>query len=132
MNEQDRGQVMPLHLAAVASVIALLIITAVMLSALFTRTSSHPPIEVPPFALGPFLGASLSIGGAVVYLVLKRAPYCRVISLLFALSALVSFGPQKFFDPWFSRVWPAVITAQLAVLVILVWFLAGFKRRDMF
>lgn len=34
--------------------------------------------------------------------------------------ALISFGPQKYFDAQFGLIWPAVILGQLAALVILV------------
>ena len=47
-----------------AAVAALLALTGAMLLAMFTRTEPHPPLEVEPFALGPFLAASLAIGAA--------------------------------------------------------------------
>ena len=103
-----------------AAIAALLVLTGVMLLALFSRTAPHPPIEVPAFAIGPFLGASLAIGAAAFHLVCQGARFGGGLAILFAITALVSFGPQKYFDPAFSRIWPAVITAQVAVVVILV------------
>jgi len=112
-----------------AAIIALLVLTAVMLLALFSRTSPHPPLEVVPFALGPFLGASLAMGAAALHLVRQGAHHGTTLAVLFALTALVSFGPQKYFDPAFSRIWPAVIMAQIAVLVIVACGIATLRRR---
>ncbi len=101
-----------------AAIVVLLVLTGVMMLALVSRTAPHPPLEVPPFALGPFLGASLAIGAAAFHLIRQGARYGSTLAVLFALTALVSFGPQKYLDPVFSRIWPAVITAQFAVIVI--------------
>ena len=38
----------------------------VMLSALYTETVPHPPLRVAPFALGPFLGATLAVIAAAL------------------------------------------------------------------
>ena len=114
---------------ASAAIVALLVLTGVMLFALFTRTKPHPPLEVAPFAIGPFLGASLAIGAAAFHLVRQGARYGSTLAVLFALTALVSFGPQKYFDPVFSRIWPTVITAQIAVVVIVAWSILVLMRR---
>ncbi len=98
-----------------------MIVTGVMLLALMTRTQPHPPLEVAPFAIGPFLGASLAIGAAALHLVRHGARFGGALAILFAATVMVSFGPQKYFDPAFSRIWPAVITAQIAVVVIVAW-----------
>jgi hypothetical protein len=115
---------------ASAAIIVLLVLTGVMLLALFSRTVPYPPLEVPPFALGPFLGASLAIGAAAFHLVRQGARYGSTLAILFAVTALVSFGPQKYFDPIFSRVWPAVITAHIAVIVIVAWCIVTFRKRE--
>ncbi len=99
-----------------AAVMVLIVLTTVMVLALFTRTPPHPPIEVAPFALAPFLGASLAIGMAALWLARRGAG--AWLALAFAATALVSYGPQKYFDPAFSRIWPAVLLAQAAVAVI--------------
>jgi hypothetical protein len=113
---------------ATAAILVLLTLTGVMLLALFARAEPHPPLEVPPFALGPFFGASLAIGVAALHLLRLGASYGATLASLFALTALVSFGPQKYFDPAFSRIWPAVVTAQIAVVVIIGWSVAAFRR----
>ncbi len=128
----DRENAMPprSHLAT-AAILVLLTLTGVMLLALLSRTPPHPPLDVPPFALGPFLGAHLAIGAAAFYLLRAGARHGTMLALLFGLMALVSFGPQKYFDPDFSRIWPAVITAQIALGVLLAWSLGIWrKQRD--
>ena len=102
-----------------AAVAALLALTGAMLLAMFTRTEPHPPLEVEPFALGPFLAASLAIGTAAYGLAVRGMRFTMAITLLFALTALVSYGPQKYVDPAFPKIWPAVIVAQAAIAVIL-------------
>ncbi len=116
------------HVNISASIIALLILNVVMLLALFTGTVPHPPHEVPPFALGPFLGASLALGAAALHLVQRRARYGTALAVFFALVVLLSFGPQKYFDPVFSRIWPAVILGQVAVCIIFYSALVTFKK----
>lgn len=103
-----------------AAVAVLLVLTSAMLLAMFTRTEPHPPLEVGPFALGPFLAASLAIGTAAYVLIARGARWGLWIALLFALTALVSYGPQKYFDAALPKIWPAVIMAQAAVAAIFV------------
>lgn len=104
---------------AAAAIMVLLVLTGAMLFALFTRTEPHPPLEVEPFAIGPFLAASLATGAAAYGLMVRGMRFAMAIALLFALTALVSYGPQKYVDPAFPKIWPAVIVAQLAIAVIL-------------
>ncbi len=111
-----------------AAVLVLLVLTAVMLLALFSRTAPHPPLEVAPFALAPFLGASLAIGAAAFHLLSQGSRYGEIAAIVFAVTAVLSFGPQKYFDPAFSRIWPAVITAQVAVLFILAGCISTWRR----
>lgn len=119
----------PQSYPATAAILVLLTLTGVMLLALFSRSPPHPPLEVPPFALGPFLGASLAIGAAAFHLLRQGARCGGALAVLFALTALVSFGPQKYLDPEFSRIWPAVIVAQIAVIAILAWSIVALRRR---
>ncbi len=131
MSHSHSGSEEPLppdSFAASAALITLLIITGVMLLALMTRTQPHPPLEVSPFAIGPFLGASLAIGAAALHLVRHDARFGGALALLFAATVMVSFGPQKYFDPAFSRIWPAVITAQIAVVVIVAWSILALRQ----
>ena len=32
----------------------------------------------------------------------------------------MSFGPQKYFDAQFTLIWPAVVSGQIAAIVVLV------------
>ena len=111
-----------------AAIIVLLVLTGVMLLALFSRTEPHPPLEVAPFALGPFLGASLAIGLAAFYLIRNGQRLGPLVAVLFVVTTMVSFGPQKYFDPAFPRIWPAVVTAQLAMVVILIESIIARRR----
>ena len=111
-----------------AAIVVLLTLTGVMLAALFSRTAPHPPLQVAPFALSPFLGASLAIGAAAFHLLRQGVRFGGTLAVLFALTAVVSFGPQKYFDPEFSRIWPAVITAQIAVVAIFAWSIVALMK----
>ena len=104
----------------VAAIVVLMVLTGTMLLAMFTRTEPHPPLVVEPFALGPFLAASLAIGAAAYCLAVRDMRFALLIALFFALTALVSYGPQKYVDPAFLDIWPAVILAQGAIVVIIL------------
>jgi hypothetical protein len=80
-----------------AALVTLAILQLVMLGALFTQTPPHPPIAVAPFALGPFLGASISMAVAAIVLGATRTRLGTVVSVLAALLGLVSYGLS-----WFS------------------------------
>ncbi|MYA87258.1 MAG: hypothetical protein F4X97_02180 [Boseongicola sp. SB0662_bin_57] len=90
-----------------------------MLLTMLTRTKPHPPREGEPCALGPSLAASLAIGSAAYVLVARGARHSMATAFLFALTALVSHGPQAYFDAALSRIWPAAIVAQLAIAAIM-------------
>ena len=115
--QTGRGQAGDSYTAA--AIFALLVLTGAMLLAMFTRSEPHPPLEVEPFSLGPFLAASLAIGTAAYGLVVRGTRFAMAIALLFMLTALASYGPQKYVDPAFPKIWPAVIVAQVAMAVIL-------------
>ena len=119
----------PAETQASAAILVLLVLTVVMLLALFSRTPPHPPLAVPPFALAPFLGASLALGAAALHLLRGSARHGFTLAALFALTALVSFGPQKYFDAAFPQIWPAVVTAQLAIGALAVSCFARFRQR---
>lgn len=104
---------------SIAALSALIILQAVMLCALFAGISPHPPAATPLFGIAPFLGASLAAAFAAI---LHGGTSCRVgriLSLLATFMALISFGPQKYFDAQFGLIWPAVIGGQIASLVLL-------------
>ncbi len=102
--------------------------TGAMQFALFSGAPPYPPLDVPPFALAPFLGASIAIGAAAFHLLRQGVRFGNLLAVLFALTALVSFGPQKYLDPEFLKIWPAVVTAQITVVAILVWSIPALRR----
>lgn len=103
-----------------ASLGVLLVLQIVMLAALFTETPLHPPLAIPLFGLGPFLGASIAVAVAAFQLGDATTRAGRVASLLAGALALLSFGPQKWFDPAFGGIWPAVVLAQLAIIALVL------------
>lgn len=103
---------------ATAGLIALIALQTVMLGSLLTSTAPHPPLSTPIFGMGPFLGASLACAGAAIYLGPALSGAGRILAGLAAFAALVSFGPQKYFDAQFPLTWPAVISGQIAVATI--------------
>ena len=51
----------------------------------------------------------------------------KTLAGLAACAALVSFGPQKYFDAQFPLIWPSVIIAQIAALALV---LAPFQKPE--
>lgn len=102
----------------VAALATLILLQGIMLSALYAGIRPHPPITTPLFGIAPFLGAAMSIAlGAIIVRPLESRAG-RILSVLAALMALVSFGPQKYFDAQFGLIYPAVLLSQFAALVI--------------
>lgn len=94
----------------------LVAIQGIMLASLYLKLAPHPPRTIPLFAMAPFLAVSIGTALCAMQLAVYRSG--RVLAALAALMALLSFGPQKYFDPAFSEIWIAVIASQLAVLSI--------------
>lgn len=96
----------------------LIILQGVMLAALLFKLPPHPPEVIPIGGMAPTLGASLS--AAFAALVMKGDGAAGKLFIIVAcLFAAISYGPQKYFDPAFSLVWPAVVTAQIAIVALL-------------
>lgn len=110
MNVNERG--------AVTALSVLIILQVVMLTALLTKTVPHPPTATPLFGIGPFLGASLSAAFASIVLGPTKSTIGKVLAVMAGICALVSFGPQKYVDPQFPLIWPAVVTGQIAILAL--------------
>ncbi|MEM6461248.1 MAG: hypothetical protein AAF724_04960 [Pseudomonadota bacterium] len=114
---------------ALAALAALILLQVIMLSALYAGIAPHPPNVTPLFGMGPFIGASISIAlAAIIVHPLSSAPG-RSLSVLAALMALVSFGPQKYFDAQFGLIWPAVVLGQLSALLVFVSVLNAIRQR---
>ena len=104
------------HIAAALA--TLILLQAIMLSALYAGIRPHPPIATPLFGIAPFLGAAMSVALAAIIVQPLGSRTGRILSVLAALMALVSFGPQKYFDAQFGLIYPAVLLGQFAALVI--------------
>ena len=80
----------------------------------------HPPAATPLFGMAPFLGAAISAALAAMVIGPDAGKVGRGLGCLAALLALVSFGPQKYFDAQIGLIWPAVVAGQMAACFILV------------
>ncbi|MCK0126625.1 hypothetical protein MWU76_19700 [Gelidibacter sp. F2691] len=104
------------HTAALG---ALIILQLTMLMALLFKIPPHPPEVIPFGGMAPVIGASLCAAfAALVFRGEGRSGKALVICA--CLLAAISYGPQKYFDPAFNLVWPAVITAQIAIIALIV------------
>jgi hypothetical protein len=108
------------HARAQAALLTLIILQVVMLAALYTQTPPHPPRAIVLFALGPFLGTSISAAASAMVLGATATRQGMAAALLAAALALISFGPQKWIDPAIGEIWPAVLAAEVAVAVLVV------------
>lgn len=97
----------------------LIVLQLTMLGALFAQSAPHPPATIPLFAIAPFLAAALSAASAAVIIGPLDTASGRVLSVLAALMALLSYGPQKYLDAQFALIWPAVITGQIAAVAVI-------------
>ena len=101
-----------------AALSALIILQLIMLLSLFTLTRPHPPVAIPLFAIAPFLATSLSLAVAALIIGPVENGMGRTLAVMAGLAALLSFGPQKYTDPQFALIWPAVIGGQVAALAL--------------
>ncbi|SFA80755.1 hypothetical protein SAMN05421688_1066 [Poseidonocella pacifica] len=102
-----------------AALATLVVLQLIMLTALYAGVPPHPPAAIPLFGMAPFLGAAISTAIAAMVTGPNTGRAGRGLSGFAALLALVSFGPQKYFDAQIGLIWPAVVTGQLAAIVIL-------------
>jgi hypothetical protein len=102
-----------------AALASLIILQSVMLSALYAGVPPHPPEAIPLFGIAPFLGLALSVAAAALILGPGSSHAGRCAGCVAALMALLSFGPQKYFDAQFALIWPAVLGGQVASLVLI-------------
>ena len=112
------GITMTLASPSTNALTALIIFQLVMLTAMFTQTEPHPPLTIPLFAMGPFLGAAIALAVCAILSGSEATRPGRYLAILATIAALLSFGPQKWFDPLFPQIWPAVIGAQICAVVI--------------
>lgn len=105
---------------ATAALATLILLQVVMLTALYAGIRPHPPSAIPLFGIAPFVGASVSVALSAIILGPLANTTGRTLSVMAALTALVSFGPQKYLDSQIGLIWPAVILGQVAALVLVV------------
>ena len=108
------------------SLSGLIILQLVMLVAMLTETAPHPPLTIPLFAMGPFLGSAIALAFCSILMGSEHTKPGRILAIGATIAALISFGPQKWFDPLFHQIWPAVIGAQICAAVIIM---RSFPRR---
>ena len=113
-----------------AALSALIILQLVMLGALYAQVPPHPPATIPLFAIAPFLAVALATAAAALIVGPVAGRTGRALSLLAGLMALLSFGPQKYLDPQFPLIWPAVLAAQVAVIAVFVGVLFRHGQRS--
>ncbi|MRU14780.1 hypothetical protein FDP25_04970 [Roseovarius sp. A21] len=108
-----------------AALLGLVVLQLVMLTALYAGVPPHPPEATPLFGIAPFLGMALA--AALAAMTLGATGAGRLIAAFAALAAAISFGPQKYLDPAFPLIWPAVLSGQVAIVTVLVMV---FKRPE--
>lgn len=107
---------------------SLIILQAVMLASLFAGVAPHPPATTPVFGIGPFLGVALAVTASAIIIGPAEGRMGPILSGFAALAALMSFGPQKYFDAQFSLIWPAVLAGQFAAGALLISCFAQLAR----
>ena len=118
----------PTNRPFVAALSTLVILQAIMLSALYAGIRPHPPEATPLFGMAPFIGAAIAAAVSAMILNPAETAAGRGLALVAALLAAVSFGPHKYFDAQFPLIWPAVIAGQIAIVTILLRMVAMFSR----
>ena len=114
-----------------AALTVLIVLQLTMLTALFARSAPHPPATIPLFAIAPFLAVALATASAAIIIGATDTIPGRLLSIAAAVLALLSYGPQKYFDAQFALIWPAVIAGQLAaVALILLVAYAAMRTSD--
>lgn len=115
---------------AMAALSTLIVLQVTMLGALFAQSAPHPPATIPLFAIAPFLAAALSAATAAIVLGPLDTIAGRILSVLAALMALLSYGPQKYLDAQFALIWPAVIAGQVAAVAVIGLAVTAPPRRS--
>ena len=101
-----------------AALVTLIILQAIMLMALFAGVAPHPPAHIPLFGIAPFLAVAISAAVSAIILGPLTSRSGQILTVLATFGALLSFGPQKYVDAQFALIWPAVISGQIAAIII--------------
>ncbi|MEL7257101.1 MAG: hypothetical protein AAFN80_04565 [Pseudomonadota bacterium] len=124
-----KGTALMFHGICIRSACTMLaVIQCVMLTSLYFGIEPHPPRATPLFAMAPFL--AVSIGIALCAIQQAGTSAGTVFAVASATTALISFGPQKYFDAAFSEIWIAVLAAQIAIFAIFFTTFGAYKKRS--
>lgn len=115
----------------IAALATLILLQGIMLSALYAGIRPHPPVATPLFGIAPFIGAAMSVALAAIIVQPLNSREGRILSVIASLMALISFGPQKYFDAQFGLIYPAVLLGQFAALVIFVSVIKVARPQEM-
>ena len=126
-NETGSAEMAQAENAGRPCLMILAVLQLLMLGALYTKTPPHPPLEVAIFALAPFISASIAL--ALAACMMTKGKTASLVSLLACLTALVSYGPHKWFGPSIGSIWPAVLLAQVAILAIVFQLFDEFRSK---
>lgn len=112
---------------AYAALTTLIIVQLIMLASLFAGLAPHPPRTIPFFAMAPFLSVSMAITASAMIIGPLTGKLGKSLSVLAALCALLSYGPQKWVDPAIGEIWPAVLAGEIAAFGLIA---LAVKRRS--
>jgi hypothetical protein len=115
---------------AIAALSTLILLQGVMLSALYAGVAPHPPVSTPLFGMAPFIAASVSAAFCAIFLGPLSSRAGRILSVVAVFLALVSFGPQKYFDAQFALIWPAVLSGQIAAITVFLGIVSTSKSQQ--
>lgn len=104
----------------VAALASLIVLQLVMVFSLFAKVPPHPPEVIPISGIGPLIGVSVALALSAIIVGPTKDLAGRILSILAVVLALISYGPQKYIDAQFPLIWPAVVSAQFAAIVILM------------
>lgn len=111
-----------------AALAMLILLQFIVLSALYAGIRPHPPEATPLFGIAPFLGVAMGTALSAIILQTLRTRAGRLLCVVAALMALVSFGPQKYLDAQFGLIWPAVIFGQMSALSALFHAVQAYRQ----
>ncbi len=113
-----------------AALTTLIVLQLTMLAALFAQSAPHPPATIPLFAIAPFLAAALATAAAAIVIGPTDTIPGRILSVMAALMALLSYGPQKYLDAQLGLIWPAVVAGQIATVAVILLVASAAMRRS--
>ena len=112
--------------AGISSLMGLIVINWVMLSALFAQVPPNPPGR-----FGPYIGATLALAVLSLPLRFWRNRIGYISSIIVGLMCLVSLGPQKFFfEEAAVSLSPVVILGSILSVVLIISSIMAWREKD--